>query len=56
MDFGKYEAIAKIGYDYANQCLDEWEAEGKLPTSDLPGTEGGALQPKKGSRIRRASI
>ncbi|EGV62947.1 hypothetical protein CANTEDRAFT_123899 [Yamadazyma tenuis ATCC 10573] len=31
LDFGKFEVIYKVGLDYAEEILTQWENEGKLP-------------------------
>ncbi|KAG8219414.1 hypothetical protein J3R82DRAFT_336 [Butyriboletus roseoflavus] len=57
LQFGKYDEIAKKGYQAAVEILDQWEDEGKLPslTIDGPNAEKGKAV-RKGRSARRNSV
>lgn len=58
MDFGKFNQIQEVGYNYTKECLANWQKEDKLPK--VGGVEGSPSQSeshvRKRNRIRRASI
>lgn len=57
LEFGKFTEISQIGYQAASKFLDEWTAQGVLPTGIEGGAEGDPAQRRsRGKAARRNSI
>ncbi|PWN52275.1 hypothetical protein IE53DRAFT_385323 [Violaceomyces palustris] len=58
LEFGKFDEIMAKGYEAAKTMLDEWEAEGKLPTGvDVESeSEGFRRRRRAGVSARRNSV
>jgi len=58
MQFGKFEEIQRKGYEAALQKLEEWDAEGRLPSvyEESSEVKEAKATKKRGRSLRRNSV
>ena len=56
LQFGQFEEIQKKGYNAAMEMLAKWDAEGRLPSAFIDGTDKATAGTKKGRSARRNSV